>query len=275
MSFDFCFRTSLIVWISNARNSNLMVKLPMKIPDRLSIAFETNGKGYIGFIAELPGAYVRGRTEEEALDKVKAEARSYLKWLGIEQERDYTTMIVQSHHSKLMVEDADNEILLDSDRGIMEEAELRELARLVRYSGETFLRLYRQAHFKKWVDEARIRRTFHGENPKTMEEVFNHVRNTQYYYLSRTKVASEQSEQDFVKIREYCLRKIEELYQENTNVVIFDVDNELWTLKKILRRFVWHDRIHGKAITRILEKQRQLRIIENYEDPFHFSRTVK
>ena len=54
------------------------------------------------------------------------------------------------------------------------------------------------------------------------------------------------------------------------NSLVFDVDNELWTLKKVLRRFVWHDRIHGKAMTRILEKQKQLGIIDTYEDAFCF-----
>lgn len=33
-------------------------------------------------------------------------------------------------------------------------------------------------------------------------------------------------------------------------------------------RFTWHDRIHGKAITRMLEKQRQLGVIDKYDDPF-------
>jgi hypothetical protein len=31
-------------------------------------------------------------------------------------------------------------------------------------------------------------------------------------------------------------------------------DGEEWTLKKVCRRFVWHDRIHGKAMTRMAAK---------------------
>jgi hypothetical protein len=64
------------------------------------------------------------------------------------------------------------------------------------------------------------------------------------------------------------------MYRKNNNSLIFNVDGELWTLKKILRRFIWHDRIHGKAITRILEKQRQLGVIDEFNDPFHFMETT-
>jgi hypothetical protein len=73
----------------------------------------------------------------------------------------------------------------------------------------------------------------------------------------------------FMRIRDLGLESLADLFRENGNSKITR-DNEDWTLKKVLRRFVWHDRIHGKAITRILEKQRTLGLIEEYEDPFAF-----
>lgn len=249
---------------------DMLRKPQIELTDAVSIAFETNGKGYIGFIAELPGAFIRGRTEEEALSKVACEVKLYLKWLGIEQNRDYNTIVVQRHQSSLMVEDADNEILLETDKKPIDEEEFRNLLDVVRFSGETFLQLYTNTKFKDWVDKARIRKTFYGENPKTIQEIFDHVKNCQYYYLSRTKIEFEEKEKEFMKIRSFCLKKIEELYRKHNNYLIFEADNELWTLKKVLRRFIWHDRIHGKAITRILEKQKQLGVINEYDDPFHF-----
>jgi len=246
----------------------------IKLPDIVSIAFETNGRGYIGFIAELPGAFVRGRTEEEALSKVDGEVKVYLKWLGIEQKWSYDSVIVQRHQSSLMIEDADCEILLNIDKETMSGEDFTNLIDLVSYSGETFLKIYTNAKFKDWIDETRIRKTFYGENPKTLQEIFNHVKGCQYYYLSRAKIAFEKTEEDFMKIRDFCLRKIEELYIRNDNSLIFEADNELWTLKKILRRFLWHDRIHGKAMTRILQKQKQLGVIDEYGDPFYFMEAI-
>ncbi|MEO0114018.1 MAG: hypothetical protein ABIK93_00905 [candidate division WOR-3 bacterium] len=236
-----------------------------------SVAFETNGKGFLGFIVELPGAFIRGKTEAEALAKVNQEVKSYLKWLKIKQDFTYKTNVVQYHQSQLMVEDADSAILLNADKGEMEEEEFVNLSELVRYSGKTILKIYHSAELKDWVDGARIRKTFYGDNFTTIEGIFGHIKRCQYYYLSRTKIPFEPKEEDFMKIREFCLTKIKELYQKENNFLIFNTDNELWTLKKILRRFIWHDRIHGKAIIRILAKQKELGLIDRYEDPFYFT----
>ena len=245
----------------------------IKLTDVLSVGFETNGRGYMGFIVELPGAFIRGVTEQEALRKVKKEVSLYLKWLGCEQQHDYKIQIVQRHLSSLQVEDADNEILLEADKETMREEGFRNLCDLVWYSGETFLQLYTNSKLKDWVDESRIRKTFYGDNPKTIQEIFDHVKYCQYYYLSRMKIP-EEIDGDFMTMRKFCLEKLEALYHKNNNSLKFEVDNEMWTLKKVLRRFIWHDRIHGKAVTRILEKQKQLRIIDEYDDPFHFMETT-
>lgn len=248
----------------------MSIKPQIKLTDAVSIAFETNGKGYLGFMGELPGTFIRGRTEEEALSKVDREVKSYLKWLGVNQNWCYNVVVVQRHHSSLMVEDADSEILLKADKAIMSDEEFENWANLACYSGETFSKIYNDAKFNNFVDETRIRKTFYGENPKTIQEIFDHVKGCQYYYLSRTKIEFEAKEEDFMKIREFCLQELEELYRKNNNHTIFEIDNELWTLKKILRRFIWHDRIHGRAVTRILQKQKQLGVIDEYDDPFYF-----
>lgn len=247
-----------------------MKKSLIKLTDVVSIAFETNGKGYIGFIVELPGAFIRGKTEKGALAKASREVNLYLKWLGIGLKYNCRIQIVQRYQSSLPVEDADNEILLKADKELIGKEEFRNLVELVWYSGETFLQVYSNTKFKDWVDESRIRKTFYGENPKTIQEIFDHVKYCQYYYLSGLGIRFEEKEENFMNIRESCLGKIEELYHKNNNSLIFEVANELWTLKKALRRFIWHDRIHGKAMMRILEKQKRLGIIDEYKDPFRF-----
>lgn len=236
-----------------------------------SVAMETNGNGFHGFIVELPGAFVRGPTEEEALHKAPMETRSYLSWLGQEQVQFPKARIVQTHRCRLMVEDADCEILLDDDRRLMSDREFRSLVELVEYSGLAFTKLYDSTELKGWIDEARVRTTFYGPNKKTIQEIFDHVKRTQYYYLSRTGVRfAEDEEESFPRIRNFCIRVLTSLFREDGNSKIYNVDNEAWTLKKILRRFIWHDRIHGKAITRILEKQLRSGLINTHEDPFMF-----
>ena len=84
--------------LSIARKLNLTAK------DSLSIGMETNSKGFLGFIIELPGAYVRGPTQNGAVSKTVMEAGSYLTWLGQENVRFPEPLIVQTHRSDLKIE---------------------------------------------------------------------------------------------------------------------------------------------------------------------------
>ncbi len=225
----------------------------------------------MGFIIELPGAFVRGSTEEEALSKIETEANSYSKWHGTTLQTPIESIVMQRHNCSLQVEDGDCEILLDADRGVIGGSEFSRLVNLASYSGETFLRLWESAELKDWPDPARERPTFYGTTPRTIREIFNHVNRTQQYYLSRASLAAPAVDLiDFLAERKHCIKQLREEFNRNGNSAIFKVDSEEWTLKKILRRFIWHDRIHGKSIVRILQKQRDLGLIGEYEDPFFF-----
>ncbi len=68
---------------------------------------------------------------------------------------------------------------MDADRNYISDQECRGLAELVKYSGLTFTRLFDSAALKDWVDEARVRKTFYGQNKKTVREMFDHVKRTQ------------------------------------------------------------------------------------------------
>lgn len=243
--------------------------IKINLRDTISVALETNGKGYLGFIVELPGAFIRGMIEHQALAKVQKEVDVYLKWLGTKSQCDYKIKTVQRHESEAVVEDGDTAILLQADKGEVGKEEFRELVDLARYSGQTFVQLYENTQHKEWVDESRIRKTFYGDNPATIQRIFEHVKNCQYYYLSAIGI-TEEPEEDFTLLREFALKKLKALFSEYNNLQIFEEEGELWTLKKVLRRFIWHDRIHAKAIARILARQRQLGVIDTYNDPFWF-----
>jgi hypothetical protein len=236
----------------------------------IPVAVETNGKGYTCFLVDLPGAFTRGRSESEVLSKVPAEARSYLDWLGVPSPALGEAKVVEWHVCQLMVEDADGEILLTADRGPFGPEEFEHVTSIVRLSGETFFALYDSSSFKDWVDPSRLRKTFYGEAPNTIREVFHHVENTQRYYLSRVGLDIGGNE-SFLEARGSGLRRIGKLFEVEGNSKVYEVDGESWTVKKVLRRFIWHDRIHGKSITRILAKQKQLGLIKKYEDTFRFN----
>ncbi|MDE1852485.1 MAG: hypothetical protein KGI38_01925 [Thaumarchaeota archaeon] len=201
--------------------------------DSVSVATETNGKGFIGFLVELPGAFTRGRSEAEVLSKVPKEAHSYLEWLGAPRMSEIRGHIVERHHCRLTVEDADGEILLTADRGDTSQDGFLRLTDIARQSGKTFDALCRSSKLKDWVDPSRDRQTFYGNAPKTIEEMFNHVEKTQHYYLSRVGLGVERK-QPFMRVRESGLKEIERLFESRGNSELYIVGGESWTVKKVV-----------------------------------------
>lgn len=47
------------------------------------------------------------------------------------------------------------------------------------------------------------------------------------------------------------------------NLVVEGSYHELWSLRKMMRRFVWHDRIHAKAMYRMAIKTFDKDSVEN------------
>jgi hypothetical protein len=242
----------------------------MELGDRVSIAFETNGKACLGHIVQLPGSFVRAPTEREALTRIGTEIHSYARWLGLKCPDPIRVLIGQWHQSPLKVEDADSEILLDADRRPFRSGEFELLANLVRFSGQTFYKAYDEAELKDYVDESRKRDTFYGPVPSTINEVFDHVLRTQNFYLAMLSIRLDVKGSDFTEVRSRCVDELLALHEKGIGSSIFATESELWTLKKVLRRFVWHDRIHGKAIARMQAKQKRLKLIDEYDDPFRF-----
>ncbi len=254
------------------RPQESVVSLLRCVQPNLTVAVESNGKGFIGFIVDLPGAFVRGRTESEAMSKVNAEAGRFLAWAGMGGSGRFQGFVVQRCVSRLAVEDADSLILVDADRRKMRPEEFRAFSDLALYSGQTFEGVYQGAKLKGWVDPAKVRASFHGPCPSTIEATRSHVARTQAYYLSRLGLPLQEG--DFMMMRRLGLNLLGKEFEAHANKPPVEVDGELWTLKKVLRRLVWHDRVHAKAIARMMRKQEQLGLVSDYPDPFHFSSLV-
>ena len=234
-----------------------------------SIAVESNDKGFIGFISELPGAFVRAPSEEEVLDKVEREIDRYYRWMNIDPPKDIPFEVTQRVYSSAVVDDGDTQMVLKSDKGECGREEFDKLIALFVYSAETFEQLLEKVKHPGWVDPARAGSCFYGLRPASIRDINNHVRRTQYYYLSRLGLYPDQSLSSYTAQRREFADLLTQFYIENNNRPLFNHEREYWTLKKVLRRFIWHDRIHGRSITKILYKQKRLGLIEQFGDPFY------
>ena len=128
-------------------------------------------------------------------------------------------------------------------------AEYEELKLLALKSAHDFLTLY-EAIPDKSKSALPPRATFYGEIPRTAHEMYEHTKNVNAYCFGEIGVQADNSG----TIEECRERGFESLGRQPEflmNQVFLGSYDEEWSLRKVLRRFIWHDRIHAKAMYRM------------------------
>lgn len=217
---------------------------------KIEAVCEYNDGGCLIYAANFTGAYVRGATENEALAKFSGELRAYLRWSGLGKPTVEAPEIeiVQRKESELQVCDADSDVLFDSERAPLSEAEYQRLRLLVLRSARDFRRLYESIPNPE-ISGRPPRRSFYGAVPRTPTEMYRHTNSTTAYYAAAFGIELE-NVPDIYNNRMQVLEELESLEDFRSDRVYIAPDGEEWTMRKVLRRFLWHDRIHAKAMWR-------------------------
>ena len=208
---------------------------------------ETNGKGWLIWAAQCPGAFARGATENEALAKLPGDVRRFLHWAG-EPAGDITVTPGAPIESGLHTEDADSDLLLEADCAPMTEADYAAAKLLVLKSARDFCTLF-ESILNPDISPRAPRTSFYGPVPRTPREMYDHTNHTTAYYMAAFGIPFENMP-DLYANRLQALAEIEEREELLTGKVCTAPDGERWTLRKLLRRFLWHDRIHARAMWR-------------------------
>ncbi len=216
---------------------------------KLSCAWEHNGNDSLLYFTDYPGAYTRGAFLDEALSKVGAELRAYLRWNGEPWPGEPEPVIVQEKTSTLRIADADSDLLLDSERPPLTEAEYARLRDLALRSARDFHALF---HAVPDPEKSALpaRETFYGGRPRTAAEMYAHTKNINGYYFGEIGVEIG-NEGTIYDCRAEGFARLETVPGFLENPVVSGSYDELWSLRKVLRRFLWHDRIHAKAMYRM------------------------
>ena len=216
---------------------------------KISCVWEHNGQDSMLFAERFPGAFTRGPSKAEAVRKMPAEIKSYLRWRGGPVPDAFEVEIVQEKSSALRVSDADSDVLFDSERQALSPPEYAELKALALRSARDFLTL-----FEAIPDPNRscrpARETFYGPVPRTALEMYEHTKNVNGYYFGEIGVPAD-NEGTLLACRERGFAALESKPHFLKNPVVPGSYDEEWSLRKVLRRFVWHDRIHARAMYRM------------------------
>jgi hypothetical protein len=211
--------------------------------------WEHNGGDSILYAENYPGAYTRGASKEEAVLKMPEEIRRFQLWKGEAPAGGYAVEIVQEKASGLQIRDADSDVLFKTEEAPLSDGEYRYLKSVAMKSAEDFLALYES--FPDRNESANpTRKTFYGDVPRTAEEMYLHTKNVNSYYFSEIGVDAD-NEGTIASCRARGFAALEAVPGFLSMEAVTGSYDELWSVRKVLRRFIWHDRIHAKAMYRM------------------------
>ena len=231
----------------------------------INCVWEHNGDDTLLYAENFVGAYTRGETLEAAILKMKTEISSYLRWRGQKAGTCMDVAIIEEKVSELTICDADSDVLFESEKAPLKAEEYAELKSLVLRSARDFLALYQSVPDKN-AAAAPARRTFYGKVPRSAEEMYVHTKNVNKYYFSEIHVDAD-NDGNIYACRKRGFEALEATPNFLQNTVFEGSYDEMWSLRKVLRRFIWHDRIHARAMYRMAVK---LFGAESIENPFCF-----
>jgi hypothetical protein len=216
---------------------------------KIECVWEHNGNDTLLYAANLPGVYARGSSLEIATEKLLPDVHSYLAWTGEPTPGNITVEILQDAACDLNIADADSDVLFHSERISLTFDEYMALKGLALKSAKDFFALY-SAIPEIDTSDAPIRSTFYGQVPRTAREMYTHTKNVNAYYFAEIGIDTD-NEGTILECRQRGFEKLELQSGFLSNSLFDGSYGELWTLRKMLRRFLWHDRIHAKAMYRM------------------------
>lgn len=218
----------------------------------MKCVWEHNGNDTLLYSVDYVGAYSRGETLEAATQKMEVEIASYSRWRNFAIPQEAPVEILQEKNSTLAIADADSDVLFDSEKAPLSPEEYRQLKELALKSARDFYHLYISVPDKR-KSCLHPRQTFYGSVPRTAQEMYEHTKNVNAYYFGEIGIETD-NEGTIFDCREKGFSLLEESPNFLENPVTEGSYGELWSLRKMLRRFIWHDRIHAKAMYRMATK---------------------
>lgn len=214
--------------------------------------WEHNGDDSLLYAKNYIGAFTRGESLEVAIGKMPAEITSYMNWSGQFTPEEVNVVIVQEKVSELDIKDADSDVIFTLEEEPLTLEEYIRLKALALKSATDFQKLY-EAIPNKQKSNLPYRTTFYGQIPRTAEEMYLHTKNVNSYYFGEIGIDAD-NEGTIFECRVRGFEQLEGTSDFLSNRLQEGSYGEMWSVRKMLRRFIWHDRIHAKAMWRMAKK---------------------
>ena len=228
---------------------------------KIECIWEHNGDDTLLYAKDYVGAFTRGENLEVASKKMKNEILAYSSWLGNDLQEDIEVVIVQEKNSELEIKDADSDVIFMAEEAALTMSEYITLRDFALKSASDFLKLYEMIPDKQ-KSVLPVRTTFYGQVPRTAEEMYVHTKSVNSYYFAEIGIDAD-NEGSIYECRKRGFEQLENTTDFLNGRLQEGSYGEMWSVRKVLRRFIWHDRIHAKAMWKMVKKTFGENAVEN------------
>ena len=201
-------------------------------------------------VLDLPGCIAQGNTPGEALERLPTAIAEYLAWLlayGQEAppEQEPIEFEVVEHNPSTSTTGLIG--FYEPERVPVSEAEIEYFLRLMAHSRDTLLKLVSD------LPETVLRERPPGHT-RSIWDILRHIASAERWYLSRLwddlpRFPQQRDVFDrLALVREYACQRLRAMSAEDRAQVVTAGDGELWSGRKVFRRFLEHEREHTDEI---------------------------
>ncbi len=234
---------------------------------KVNLGVEVDPKGQaMAWVAELPGCYARGRTAREALEKISLAVDEYCVWLRAHGEEMDPPGAVEVAGVETVQVDSDLGQGLSSGLFAFDQAPVDPGVAALALRAASYARADLMS-LVVGLGPTAPSEPLEG-TARTLAQTLDHMVVTDLWYAIRLLPPNALEERAYLlsAIRDACLPAMAEWADESAHVephlypsltLPSDAEadpaqagSEGWTGYKVLRRYVWHDRLHYRALMR-------------------------
>ncbi|MFQ6016336.1 MAG: DinB family protein, partial [Anaerolineae bacterium] len=212
-------------------------------------------------VLDLPGCMAQGGTPEEALKRVPAAIAEVLDWLRRYGEaappEDEPIAVEVAEHNVSTVREEGTIGFFDVERLPVTDEDIATFLRLINYSRRELLSLAEDLPTEAltWQPD---------EKSWSIERILRHVASAEHWYLTRLfgtgvlpRLKPTRTVWDRLQaVRALAVERLSNLSDEDRRKVVVR-NSERWSARKVMRRFLEHEREHMGHIREVLEKNRR------------------
>lgn len=210
---------------------------------------------WFGWMEAYPGGYSQGATPPEAIHRAPQAFQHYIQWLRAHGENVLPRLLtllpseihvesIEISHSQRVASGGAAHGFFKPDERLVDEDDVETYLRLRRHAREELIAAVHSLSPDLWNSAP-----FGG---KSLTVILRHMATMDQYFLERLRLpVSSQRHTDPLAQAEAALREFEvgvRSFPAHRRGDIFTLDSEQWSMRKILRRALWHERYHAQQI---------------------------